>query len=140
MTEPATVQQVLNHFLDPTSVKRHPVSRIKATSRFTHLWVGHASPLAGSEGALQGPIAPGLQSPQVAPLPAAKVPVPERQGGCYKRQPRSEAAVPCVPVAGFGRAKGLDSNASGVGERENMTRWDGEHPWRVLWSAAVTAG
>ena len=36
-------------------VKRHPVSRIKATSRFTHLWVGHASPLAGSEGVLQIP-------------------------------------------------------------------------------------
>ena len=40
--------------------------------------------------------------------------------------PRLGAAVPCEPVAGFGRAKALDSNVSGIGERQNMPSLDGK--------------
>ena len=34
----------------------------------------------------------------------------------------------CALVAGFGSTKGLDSNASDLGEQENMASWDDERP------------
>ncbi len=54
---------------------------------------------------------------------------------CCEQQRRLGAAVLRTQVAGFRRAKTLDSNLSGVGERENMASQDVKRP-----CASIVAG